>query len=118
MMVLPDTSVWIAHFRYGEPELANRLLEGTVLIHPWVTGELACGNLKNRRLVLSDLCDLPSAKLASDAEALDFLEVRKLWGRGLGWIDVHLLVSALLSSCQLWSLDKRLAAVAAELKLD
>lgn len=87
-------------------------------MHPWVAGELACGNLKSRRVVLSDLYALPLANLASDAEALNFLEHRKLWGRGLGWIDVHLLVSALLSSCRLWTLDKRLATAAKDFEVD
>jgi hypothetical protein len=86
-------------------------------MHPWISGELACGNLKDRRTVLSDLYALPSAELASDAEVLALLEDPRLWGRGLGWIDLHLLISALLSTCQLWTLDKRLAAAAGELGL-
>ena len=116
-MVLADTSVWIAHFRHAEPKLAHGLSEGLVLMHPWISGELACGNLKDRRALLSDLHALPSVELGSDAEALALLEDRKLWGRGLGWTDVHLLVSTLLSTCQLWTLDKRLADSARDLGL-
>jgi predicted nucleic acid-binding protein len=116
-MILADTSVWITHFRHGEPKLAERLSKGVVLMHPWISGELACGNLKSRKAVLSDLDALPSAQVGSDAEALALLENRKLWGRGLGWIDIHLLVSALLSTCQLWTFDKRLAEAALDLGL-
>jgi predicted nucleic acid-binding protein len=116
-MVLADTSVWIQHFRRGEPALADHLSEGLVLMHPFVSGELACGNLKSRAAILSDLNTLPAAQLASHAEVLQLNEDRCLWGRGLGWIDMHLLASALLSRCGLWTLDKKLAAVARELGL-
>jgi predicted nucleic acid-binding protein len=116
-MVLADTSVWIEHFRHGEPSLADRLSEGLVLVHPFVSGELACSNLKDRAVVLSDLHALPQAKVASNAEVLQFIEDRRLWGRGLGWIDAHLLASALLSNCRIWTLDTRLAKAAADLGL-
>jgi predicted nucleic acid-binding protein len=116
-MVLADTSVWIQHFRRGEPQLAAQLTEGLVLMHPFVLGELACGNLKHRAKILSDLQELPPAKLASTAEAPRLIEDRRLWGRGLGWIDVHLLASALLSDCGFWTLDKSLAHAAAQLGL-
>src|SRR5437899_1989938 len=108
-MVLADTSVWIEHFRRGEQRLGDHLSEGVVLIHPFVCGELACGNLKDRAAILSDLHALPAATLASDAEVLQLVEGRRLWGRGLGWIDAHLLASALLSKCRLWTLDIKLA---------
>lgn len=113
-MVLADTSVWILHFRHGLPTLADCLGEGLILVHPFVSGELACGNLKNRRSILSDLQALPSAKPASDEEVLQLIEDRRLWGRGLGWVDVHLLASALLSHCGLWTLDKKLGEAAKE----
>jgi predicted nucleic acid-binding protein len=116
-MILADASVWIEHFRHGEPGLSDRLSEGLVLMHPFVSGELACGNLKNRSAVLSDLHALPQTKLASNAEVLRVIEDRRLWGRGLGLIDVHLIVSALLSSCGFWTLDARLARAAGELGL-
>jgi predicted nucleic acid-binding protein len=116
-MLLADTCVWIEHFRRGEPHLADRLSEGIVLMHPFISGELACGDLKNRTAVLNDLHALPSAKLASNVEVLHLIEDRRLWGRGLGWIDVHLLASALLSNCRFWTLDARLAKAAQELGL-
>jgi predicted nucleic acid-binding protein len=116
-MVLADTSVWVEHFRRGEPTLAERLSEGLVLMHPFVVGELACGSLKKRDAVLSDLHRLPAAELASDTEVFRLIETRRLWARGLGWVDVHLLASALLSHCRLWTLDKTLGESAAGLGL-
>jgi predicted nucleic acid-binding protein len=80
-VVLADTSVWVQHFRHGLPTLADRLGEGLILVHPFVSGELACGNLKNRRSILSDFQALPSAKPASDEEVLQLIEDRRLWGR-------------------------------------
>ena len=111
-MILADTSIWIAHFRHGEPGLAGHLGSGLILMHPWVRGELACGNLKDRESILADLDALPMANLAADSEVLAFIEKHRVWGRGIGWIDVHLLVSALLSGCYLWTLDTRLHAAA------
>ena len=114
-MVLVDTSVWIQHFRKGERALADLLSDGLVLMHPFVAGELACGNLRNRSAILTDLRALPSATLALDAEVERLIEDRKLWGKGLGWVDAHLLASALLSHCAFWTRDKKLAAIAAKL---
>jgi len=116
-MVLVDSSVWIAHFREGQPELADLLTDGLVFMHPFVCGDLACGNLKNRVTLLSDLSALPQAHRASDADVMHLIDVRGLWGRGLGWVDVHLLAAALVSSCRFWTLDKRLDSAASELAL-
>jgi len=117
-VILVDTSVWVEHLRKGLPALAAALEQGTVLTHPFVLGELACGNLKNRREVLRLLGDLPGAPVATDAEALAFIEQRALMGRGIGYIDVHLLAAAALDgAARLWTRDKRLAAVAADLDL-
>ena len=116
-MWLVDTSVWVEHLRHGQPDLKERLLDGLVFMHPYVSGELSCGNLKNRLQILSDLQALPSAKLATNAEVFHLIEDRRLWGRGMGWIDAHLVASALLSSCRFWTLDKQLKLVAAHLGL-
>ena len=116
-MVLVDTSVWIAHLREGQPVLADLLADGLVLMHPFVAGELACGNLKSRAGILSDLAALPAAQRASDSEVMSLIEERRLWGRGLGWIDAHLLAAALLSNCRLWTLDKKLGLAASDLQL-
>ncbi|MGH9892905.1 MAG: type II toxin-antitoxin system VapC family toxin [bacterium] len=117
-MILVDTSVWVDHLRKGVPGLAAALEQGSVLMHPFVLGELACGNLKNRREVLQLLGDLLGAPVATDPEVLDFIERRALMGRGMGYIDVHLLASAaLVGTARLWTRDKRLATVAAGLNL-
>jgi len=116
-MVLVDTSVWVDHFRHGDQQLARSLEDGLVLIHPFVLGEIACGNLQKRTRILSDLQALPLAVSAQHAEVMHLLERHKLYGSGLSWIDVHLLASALLSHCRLWTLDARLAHAAATLRL-
>ena len=117
-MILVDTSVWIDHLRSGELGLATALEGGRVLMHPFVLGELACGNLENRSEVLKLLGDLPVAPTATDSEALNFIERHVLMGRGIGYIDVHLLASAALDSvARLWTRDRRLSAAAAELEL-
>jgi predicted nucleic acid-binding protein len=98
---------------------AGSLDEGLVLVHPFVVGEVACGNLRNRARILTDLQELRSAVLATHEEVMRLIEERKLWGLGIGWIDGHLLASALLSNCRFWTLDRRLgrAAAAAAVKL-
>ena len=117
-MILVDTSVWIDHLRSGDPALSEALEGGRVLMHPFVLGELACGNLKNRSEVLRLLGDLPAAPTATDPEALGLIERRALMGRGIGYIDVHLLASAALDGvARLWTRDRRLSAAAAELEL-
>lgn len=117
-MILVDTSVWIDHFRKGTALLVAALEGDRVLMHPFVLGELACGSMKNRSEVMRLLNDLPAAPLATEAETLDFIERRSLMGRGIGYIDVHLLASATLAGdAQLWTRDSRLAAVAADLGL-
>ncbi len=113
-MILVDTSVWVEHLRHGQPRLAALLQEGKVLIHPWVIGELACGHLRNRAEVLELLQGLPAALVASDQEVLRLIEHDQLMGRGIGYVDAHLLASAKLSHCQLWSQDLRLAALSQE----
>jgi len=113
-VILVDTSVWVEHLRRGLPRLATLLQEGKVLIHPWVIGELACGNLSRRHQVLELLQGLPAATVASDAEVLLLIERKRLMGRGIGYVDVRLLASARLSHCRLWTQDSRLASVAQE----
>lgn len=117
-MILVDTSVWIDHLRSGEQRLSEALEGERVMMHPFVLGELACGNLKDRHEVLRLLEDLPAAPTATDPEALEFIERRVLMGRGIGYLDVHLLAStALYGAARLWTRDRRLAAAAAELEL-
>ena len=117
-MILVDTSVWIDHLRAGEPALISALESGSVLTHAFVIGDVACGNITNRREVLQLLHRLPAAPVATDIEALTFIEAQSLMGRGLGYIDVHLLASAALAGhTRVWTRDKRLAAVAGDLDL-
>ena len=113
--MLVDTSVWVDHFRRGNARLAMALEAGEVWGHPFVQGELACGDLRNRQGILALLSTLPQAPQASHAEALTLVETQRLVGMGLGWVDVHLLASALLAGMPLWTLDRRLAGVAARL---
>jgi predicted nucleic acid-binding protein len=115
-MILVDTSVWIDHLRTGAPDLTNALEEGEVLVHRFVIGELACGNLRNRAEILSLLEDLPSCVEAAHEEVIAFIEARKLMARGIGYVDAHLLAAATLTEdTRLWTRDSRLARVAKEL---
>ena len=95
-MILVDTSVWVDHLRRGDATLARLLEDGEVLMHSFVVGELACGNLHNRPEILQLLGDLPHVEEATSDEALYCVEENALMGRGVGWVDVHLLASALL----------------------
>jgi predicted nucleic acid-binding protein len=116
-MLLVDTSVWVSHLREGNAELIKLLINGEVMIHPFIVGELACGNLNNRAEILSLLQALPMAIPAEHREALELIEINRLTGKGLGYVDVHLLAAALLMGVPLWTLDKKLAAVAGKLKI-
>lgn len=116
-MILVDTSVWVEHLRKGHPELAELLFEGRVLCHPFVIGELACGTMTRRDEILSLLGALPKAKVAEHEEALELVSEHGLFGKGLGWVDVHILASASLSECPLFTQDKALHSAAQSLKL-
>ena len=111
-MTLVDTSVWIDHFRQFNPSLERLLVDSSVLTHPFVVGELACGNLRNRKITLIHLNELPGATPATHDEVLQVINDRKLWGRGIGWMDAHLLASVMLANCRFWTLDQPLAAAA------
>ena len=110
-MILVDTSVWIDHLRHGDVELTRLLNAGQVLIHRFVIGELALGSLQNRNMILNSLQNLPQVTTASDEEALLFIENNGLFGKGVGYIDAHLLAAVRLSpDALLWTRDKRLLA--------
>ena len=117
-MTLADTSVWIEHLRRGGTSLGDLLNDAEVCIHPFVLGELACGTLVSRRTVLSLLGQLPQSPTATHDEALEFLTSHGLAGRGIGWVDVHLLASCALGGHRLLTLDRRLAQVARSFRLD
>jgi predicted nucleic acid-binding protein len=114
-VVLVDTSVWVFHLREAHDGLVALLNNGEVLCHPFIIGDLSCGNLKNRRGIIALLEALPMASLAGHEEVLAFIEARKVMGKGLGYGDVHLLAAAILSGVSLWTLDKKLDKVAQEL---
>ena len=116
-MVLVDTSVWIAHLRTGVIGLEAVLNEGHVVCHPFIVGELACGRLRNRSEILSLLRALPVAVHAEHEEVMEFIDNHNLMGKGLGYIDMHLLASALLTKVPLWTLDKKLNEVSSHLRL-
>ena len=107
-MVLVDTSVWVSHLRDGNVGLEKLLNDGEAVCHPFIVGELACGNLKNRHEILTYLQSLPMTILAEDEEVLKFIENNQLMGKGLGYIDVHVIASAVLTNVLLWTLDKTL----------
>ncbi|NWG04373.1 MAG: PIN domain-containing protein [Syntrophaceae bacterium] len=107
-MVLVDTSVWVSHLREGSEGLKKLLNDGEVVCHPFIVGELACGNLKNRREILAYLQSLPMTILAEDEEVLKFIENNQLIGKGLGYIDIHLIASAILTDVPVWTFDKTL----------
>lgn len=117
-MILVDTSVWVDHLRKGDSRLADLLERGIVMMHPFVLGEIACGSLADRSSTLELLQDLPATAVADDAEVLGFVERHGLHGKGVGYIDVHLLASVALTAdgAQLWTRDRRLSAMAAGLR--
>lgn len=115
-MILVDTSVWVDYLREGDRNLAHLLEEGQVLVHPFVTGELALGNLRQRSNLLAGLQKLPQANVASGHEVLQFIERHELFGLGIGYVDVHLLAAIRLTpGTSLWTRDKRLLTVAIHL---
>jgi predicted nucleic acid-binding protein len=115
-VVLVDTSVWVSHFRETNDDLVETLNVGEVVCHPFIIGELACGNLKNRANIIALLEALPKALVVDHEELLSFIEARKVMGKGLGYIDAHLLAAALLTGVSLWTIDKKLDKVAGELQ--
>ncbi|HWU43559.1 MAG TPA: PIN domain-containing protein [Bdellovibrio sp.] len=108
MKVLVDTSVWIQHFKKQDPYLSELLFNNRVLIHPFVLGEVFIGHVKKRKEVLELLSYLPKAETLSTEEVLTLITNKSLLGTGLGWIDCHLLASALVEKADLYTLDKAL----------
>jgi predicted nucleic acid-binding protein len=116
-MVLVDTSVWVSHLRDGNTELATLLYNGAVLCHPLIVGELACGNLKDRAVILSFLKLLPMCIEAEHEEVLSFIENNRIMGKGIGYVDAQLVASSVLTGVPIWTLDKKLAQVADSLHI-
>jgi len=116
-MILVDTSVWIDHLRNGNDRLRTLLDAAEVLVHPFVVGELALGVLKRRGAFLDLLAEMPQAPVASCAEVLRFVERRNLIGKGIGYVDAHLLASSVLADTRIWTLDARFGQVARALDI-
>jgi predicted nucleic acid-binding protein len=117
-VILADTSIWVDHLRSGNLTLASLLEAGTVLTHPFVIGEIALGYLRQRNSVLDALLWLPQTVVATDAEIRHFIDRRAPYGRGIGYVDAHLLAAVQLTAdARLWTADKRLHVVAETLGL-
>jgi len=116
-VILVDTSVWIRHLRDNDDALGDLLSRRKVLMHPMIVGEMACGSLRNRGGILDGMRTMPAAPVVSDDEALVLIESSQLMGRGIGYVDVHLLASAILARAPFWTADLRLARAAADLSI-
>ena len=116
--MLVDTSVWIDHVRRPEQRLIALLDDNAVEVHPFVIGELACGHLRPRVEITALLQALPWLPTVDHAEAMSLVERRRLHGRGVGWVDIHLLASTLMAATALWTRDRRMAAIARELNIE
>ena len=115
--ILVDTSVWINHLREGDQNLSHLLEQGLVACHPFIVGEIACGGIKNRQEIINLLNDLPSTEILDHSDIIDFIESRKIMNKGIGYIDVHLLGSALVSDTPLWTFDKALRKIAIQFSI-
>jgi predicted nucleic acid-binding protein len=116
-MVLVDTSIWIDHLRQGSRRLEKLLMDAEVICHPFIIGELACGNLNNRKEIISLLQALPMAPTIEFDEFLFFVDRKHLMGKGVGFVDIHLLASAQLAGAPLWTADRKLKSSADRLEL-
>ena len=116
-MIIVDTSIWVTHLRQGSRQLEKLLMDAEVMCHPFIIGELACGNLKNRNEIISLLQSLPMAPTIEFDEFLFFVDRNHLMGKGVGFVDVHLLASAQLAGVLLWTADKKLKSSADQLEL-
>lgn len=116
-MILVDTSIWVDHLRQGNPNLSAVLSDGEAVCHPFIIGELACGNLRNRKEILTLLAALPSVPSIDQEEFLAFIDHHHLAGLGLGFVDIHLLASARISGVSLWTLDQTLKQIATQMRI-
>ena len=113
--MLVDTSIWVEHLRHGQLGLVSLLHRAQVQCHPFVIGELACCSISRRSEILQLLRRLPTVPVVDNEEVMTFVERHRLMGRGVGWVDVHLLASARLENVLLWTADRHLATVARSL---
>jgi predicted nucleic acid-binding protein len=116
--ILVDTSVWIKHLRESEKNLVRLLEQGLVTCHPFIIGELACGGIKNRHEIITLLNALPSTGILDHYDIMEFIGYRKIMNKGIGYVDVHLLGSALVADTPLWTFDKALKKIANQLSIE
>jgi predicted nucleic acid-binding protein len=116
-MILVDTSVWADHLRRSDKDLTELLLRRAVVTHPFVIEELACGHLPDREEFLTQIHSLPRVPVATHEEALDLISNRKLYGTGLGSVDVHIIASAMLGGARIWSRDKAMVRESRRLRV-
>jgi len=116
-MILVDTSIWIDHLNQAHSELVRLLNNGIVCTHPFIIGELACGNIINRTEIITLLNALPCLDTALESEVLNLLESHQLYGSGLGYIDVHLIAAALINNVKIWTRDKNLNSITRKLNI-
>jgi predicted nucleic acid-binding protein len=114
-----DSSVWIDHLKRGDPGLTAQLMAGSVVMHPFVLGELSLGNLGSRRTTtLDDLRHVPEIARATMSEVGELIENLQLYGKGIGYIDAHLLASVLIAGdATLWTRDKKLLECARKMSV-
>lgn len=114
-MIIADTSIWVDHFRKKDDFFGKLLETRQVAMHPFVLGEVSLGNLSPRPFSMMVLKQLPKLIVASDEEVQNLIEERSFFGRGIGYVDCHLLAASLLNSMRLWTRDKRLHQIAVEM---
>lgn len=117
-MIIVDANIWIDHFRLADPHLLEIGEEGSLRMHPYTVGELALGNFAHHSKIITQLQKLPAAQVTSHANVMHFMISRGLSGTGIGYVDCHLLASAVLMQATVWTRDKRLAAQANRLRID
>lgn len=117
-MIVVDANIWIDHFRLTDPHLAELAADRRLRMHPYTIGELALGNFANHARIIAQLEKLPAASIASHASLMPFIAARALSGTGIGYVDCHLLASALLMGARVWTRDRRLAEQAARLRIN
>jgi len=115
--VVVDTNIWIHHWRKSNRLLLDMMADGEIWTHPLVIGELAMGTLRDRQRTLWDLTRLGRPPLATEAETMQMIEARRLWGRGIGWSDAKILASTVLGNCWLWTRDGALDEIAGEMNV-
>ena len=115
-MILADTSIWIDHFKTPNLLVSRAIIDERLYMHEFVVGELSLGSLRQRPKTLRDLAKFADAPIARHAQVLDLIERAPLHGRGLGYVDAHLLASCLLAgNCKLLTRDRRLREAAEQL---